>query len=38
MEWETVFTKDIPDEGLVSKIYKELNTFNAQKTNNPAKK
>ena len=37
-EWEKIFANDIPDEGLVSKIYEELIKCNTQKTNNPVKK
>ena len=37
-EWEKIFANDISDEGLVSKIYKELIKPNTQKTNNPVKR
>ena len=37
-EWEKIFANDISDEGLVSKICKEVTELNTQKTNNPVKK
>ena len=37
-EWEKIFSNEMPDRGLVSKVYKELIKLNTQKRNNPVNK
>ena len=37
-EWEKIFTKDVTDKRLVSKIYEELLKLKTQKTNSQVKK
>ena len=37
-KWEKIFANDIPDKGLVSRIYTKFIKRNTQGTNNPIKK
>ena len=38
VEWEKIFVNDVIDEGLISKIHKQLIQLNIKKTNNTIKR